>query len=90
MPMPRMAPIRVCELETGSPSHQVDRFQAMPDARSASTMMIADFDVASMSRSTGRRRTMLNAIAVPPTRTPRKLQKPPEKNTAGIGRKVLV
>ena len=76
MPMPRMAPIRVCELETGNPSHQVERFQAMPDARRARTMMIADFEVALMSRSTGRRWTMLKAIAVPPTRTPRKLQKP--------------
>jgi hypothetical protein len=89
MPMPRMAPIRVCELETGRPSHQVDRFQAIPEHSSASTMMIADCDVALSSRSTGSRWKMLKAIAVPPSRTPRKLQKP-EKNTAGIGRNVRV
>ena len=89
MPMPRMAPIRVCELETGSPIHQVERFQAIPEVKRASTMTIADFDVASISRSTGSRWTMLKAIAVPPRSTPRKLQNP-EKMTAGIGRSVRV
>ena len=81
--------MRVCELETGSPSHQVQRFQAIPEDRSARTMMIEDFDVAWISSSTGKRRTIENAMIVPPRSTPRKLQKP-EKKTAGIGRSVRV
>ena len=52
-------------------------------------MIRADLDVALMSRSTGNRWTMLKAIAVPPSNTPRKLHKPVKK-TAGTGRSVRV
>ena len=37
-PTPRIEPIRVCELETGSPYHQVPRFQIMPASKSEITI----------------------------------------------------
>ena len=37
-PTPMIEPIRVCELEAGSPSHQVLRFQMIAAISSAKTM----------------------------------------------------
>ena len=75
-PTPRIDPIKVWELETGSPYHQVDKFQMTPARRSDTTITMDRVDALSTKRSTGRRFTMLNAIAVPPSKTPRKLQMP--------------
>src|SRR5262249_47028285 len=88
-PTPRIEPISVCELETGRPRHQVARFQITPDNKSEITMTMARLDALSIKRSTGSRLTMLKATAVPPSRTPRKLQTA-EYRTAGVGASVRV
>ncbi len=88
-PTPRIDPIKVWELETGNPYHQVPRFQIMPASNKESTITMDRTDELSVSRSTGKRLTMANATAVPPSSTPRKLQTP-ENKTAGVGRKVPV
>jgi hypothetical protein len=66
----------VCELETGSPYHQVARFQIIPASRSEITITTDRTDALSINRSTGRRLTILNATAVPPSSTPKKFNAP--------------
>ena len=75
-PTPRIEPIRVWELLTGRPMYQVPRFQITPAIRRERTIARAAPGLLSMRRSTGSRLTMLKAIAVPPSRTPRKLHAP--------------
>src|SRR5207244_2798187 len=71
MPTPRIDPISVCELLTGSPLYQVPKFQITPASSSASTMTSAASGLVLMSASTGSRWTMLNATAAEPMTTVR-------------------
>ncbi len=76
MPTPRIEPMSVCELDTGSPKYHVPRFHDTPASNSDSTITSAAPERESTSRSTGSRLTMPKATAVPPRRTPRKLRNP--------------
>ncbi|MCY1353850.1 hypothetical protein D9M69_402040 [compost metagenome] len=58
MPTPRIAPIRVCELDAGMPKYQVPRFQAMAAASSEKTIARPWPVLTLISSSTGSRWTM--------------------------------
>ena len=77
-------PMRVCELDDGSPKYQVPKFQMIAAMSSANTMAKpAPLPTCRMS-STGRSETMPNATAPLETKTPRKL-KAPDQMTAKLG-----
>jgi hypothetical protein len=83
-PTPMIEPIRVWELEEGSPKYHVPRFQMIAAMSSANTMANpAPLPTCKMS-STGRSDTMPNATAPLDIKTPRKL-KAPDQTTAKLG-----
>src|SRR5579859_3334504 len=83
-PTPMIEPIKVCELEEGSPKYQVPRFHKMAAIKSANTMAKpAPLPTCRMS-STGRSDTIPKATAPLETRTPKKL-KAPDQMTAKFG-----
>src|ERR1700679_3272484 len=83
-PTPMMDPMRVCELEDGSPKYHVPKFQMIAAMSSANTIAKpAPLPTCKMS-STGRSETMPNATAPLETRSPRKL-KVPDQMTAKLG-----
>ena len=53
--MPRMAPIKVWELEAGSPRYQVPRFQIIAAIKSAITIAMPPPYPTETSKSTGKR-----------------------------------
>ncbi len=89
IPMPRIAPINVCELDAGKLRYQVPRFQTIAAVKRARTIAMPVPDPIETRSSTGRRCTMLKATAVPPRWTPMKLQMP-DNTTAVRGRSDLV
>src|SRR5208282_4237906 len=89
MPTPMMEPIRVCELEAGSPNHQVPRFQRIAAIRSANTMAKPELLPTFRINSTGRRDTMPNATAPVEVTTPKKFQNP-DHTTARLGSRECV
>src|SRR5277367_4147931 len=76
MPTPIIEPIMVCELEAGSPSHQVPRFQIMAATSNANTMANPAPLPTCRINSTGSSETIPNATAPEDSTTPMKLQKP--------------
>jgi len=88
-PTPMIDPIRVCELEAGSPFHHVPRFQRIAPTSRAMTMASPSTEPMFTRRSTGKRWMMLKATAVPPRKTPQTLQTP-ERTTACHGASDLV
>ena len=79
-----MEPIRVCELDEGSPKYQVPKFHRMAAISNANTMAKpAPLPTCRIS-STGRSETMPNATAPVETNTPAKLKKP-DHTTARFG-----
>src|SRR5664279_890354 len=76
MPTPMIEPIRVCELEAGSPSHQVPRFQMMAADNKANTIAYPAPLPTCRINSTGSSDTMANATAPEDSTTPRKFQNP--------------
>ena len=77
-------PIKVWELETGSPRYQVPRFQMIAAIRSANTMAKPAPDPTCRINSTGSSAMIPKATAPDDTITPRKLQNP-DQITAGSG-----
>src|SRR6202035_2078737 len=83
-PTPIIAPIRVCELDAGSPKYQVPRFQMMAEINSAKTMANPAPEPTCRISSTGSSDTMPKATAPDDHKTPRKL-KVPDHITAIFG-----
>src|SRR5215831_8359946 len=76
MPTPIIEPISVCELEAGSPSHQVPRFQMIAADSKANTIAYpAPLPTCRIS-STGKRDTIAKATAPVDSTTPAKFQNP--------------
>src|ERR1700722_14562197 len=88
-PTPMMEPMRVCELDEGSPKYQVPKFHRMAARSNANTMANPAPLLTCSINSTGKRETMPNATAPLETKTPRKL-KVPDQMTARFGDKELV
>src|SRR5450755_420926 len=84
IPTPIIDPISVCELEAGSPSHQVPRFQIIAAVNSAKTIANPAPLPTCNINSTGRSETMPKATAPVDVTTPRKLKKP-DHTTAKLG-----
>src|ERR1700722_939015 len=89
MPTPMIEPIRVCELDEGSPNHQVPRFQMIAATRSAKTIAKPALPPTCKINSTGSSETMLKATAPLEARTPRKFHAP-DQTTATCGSMVCV
>src|SRR5215469_11082905 len=89
MPTPMMEPIKVCELEAGSPNHQVPTFQRMAAIKRAKTMAKPALLPTCKINSTGRSETMPKATAPVEVTTPAKFQKP-DQTTAMFGSKEWV
>src|SRR5262249_32065104 len=83
-PTPRIEPMRVCELEAGSPRYHVPRFQMIAEIRSENTMANPAADPALTTSSTGRSDRIPNATAPEDRSTPSRFQKP-DQTTAGVG-----
>src|SRR5258708_6933112 len=71
-PTPSIEPISAWELEAGSPRYQVPKFQRIAEISSDRTIKIPADAPMLISKSTGKRWTILKATAVPPSKTPRK------------------
>src|SRR5215470_13412216 len=84
MPTPMTEPIRVCELEAGSPNHQVPRFHRIAAINSANTIAKPALLPTCKINSTGSSDTMPNATAPVELTTPAKFQKP-DHTTAILG-----
>ena len=69
-PTPMMEPMRVCELEAGSPYHQVLRFHKMAETSSAKTMAKPAPDPTFRISSTGSNETTEKATAPEDSSTP--------------------
>ncbi|MCY1449016.1 hypothetical protein D9M71_657340 [compost metagenome] len=82
-------PIRVCEDDAGSPSHQVPRFQRMAAISRAKIIAKPAEEPTCRISSTGSRAMMPNATAPLDSNTPRKL-KNPDQTTAKFGGSELV
>ena len=81
IPTPMIEPTSVCELDAGSPSHQVPRFQRIAAIRSAKTMAKPASEPTCRISSTGSSDTMPKATSPVEVATPRKL-KNPDQTTA--------
>jgi hypothetical protein len=88
MPTPMIDPIRVCELEAGSPRYQVPTFQMMAEIRSANTMAKPALLPTCRINSTGSSDTMPKATAPLESSTPIRLKMPDQTTAmwAGIAR----
>src|SRR3984885_8242440 len=69
-PTPMIEPMRVCELEAGSPYHQVLRFQRIAETSSAKTIANPAPDPTLRISSTGRSETTAKATAPEERNTP--------------------
>ena len=76
MPTPMTEPIRVWELDAGSPKYQVPRFQMIAATSKAKTMANPALLPTCKINSTGSSEMMVNATNPDETITPRKFQKP--------------
>src|SRR5262245_21653505 len=83
-PTPMIDPIRVCELEAGSPRYQVPTFQMIAAMSSAKTMAKPAEEPTCRMSSTGSRVMMPKATAPVENSTPRKFQTP-DQTTAKCG-----
>src|SRR3974390_3287934 len=84
IPTPIIDPMRVCELEAGSPKYQVLRFQIMAATKSAKTMAKPALLPTCKISSTGNSEMMPKATKPEDVTTPRKFQKP-DHTTAMCG-----
>src|SRR5271169_1794516 len=75
-PTPMIEPINVCELEAGSPSHQVPRFQIMAAVSRAKTIAYPAPLPTWRINSTGSSDTMAKATAPDDSSTPKKFHIP--------------
>src|ERR1700732_3910327 len=75
-PTPMIEPMRVCELEAGSPYHQVLRFQMMAETSRAKTMANPAPDPTLRISSTGRSETTAKATAPEDSNTPIRFHMP--------------
>src|SRR5215472_13447993 len=73
IPTPIIDPIKVCELDAGSPKYQVPRFQIIAAINSAKTMAKPALLPTCKISSTGSSETMPNATAPDDSRTPSRL-----------------
>ena len=89
MPTPMIEPISVCELEAGSPNHQVPRFQMIAATSRAKTIAKPARPPTCKINSTGSSETMPKATAPLEARTPRKFHMP-DQTTATCGSMVCV
>src|SRR5580658_6106350 len=85
VPTPMIDPIKVCELDAGSPRYQVPTFQTIAEPSRANTMAKLAPEPAPTTRSAGSRLTMPNATAPLDTKTPAKFHRP-DHTTATVGR----
>src|SRR5579862_4136118 len=83
-PTPMMEPIRVCELDDGSPKYQVPKFHKMAAINNANTIANPAPLLTCRINSTGSRETMPNATAPVDSSTPKKLNVP-DQMTARLG-----
>src|ERR1700744_847835 len=83
MPTPMIEPIRVCELEAGSPNYQVPTFQMIAAINSANTIAKPALEPTCRISSTGSSETMPNATAPEESRTPNRLHMP-DQTTAKL------
>ena len=88
-PTPIIDPMSVCELEAGSPSHQVPTFQTIAETRSENTIANPAAEPTFRTNSTGSSATIPNATAPEEVITPMKFQNP-DQTTAGVGLSVFV
>ena len=88
MPTPMIDPIRVCELDAGSPRYQVPTFQMMAAIKSANTMAKPALEPTCRINSTGSSDTMPKATAPLDSSTPIRLNMPDQTTAmwAGIAR----
>ena len=84
MPTPMIEPIKVCELDAGSPKYQVPRFQMMAATNKAKTIANPAWLPTWRINSTGRRETMPKATAPLESSTPMKFHMP-DQTTATCG-----
>ncbi len=84
IPTPMTEPIRVCELDAGSPKYQVPRFQIMAAINSANTMANPALLPTCRISSTGSSETMAKATNPLEVSTPKKFQNP-DHTTAMCG-----
>src|ERR1700719_598203 len=89
IPTPMIDPIKVCELDAGSPSHQVPRFQMIAAVNNAKTMANPALLPTCKMSSTGSKDTMPNATMPDEMTTPKKFQNPLQ-TTATCGSKEWV
>ena len=80
---PMIEPIKVCELDAGSPSHHVPRFQMIAAINIAKTMANPASEPTCMISSTGNKETMPKATAPVENNTPRKLKQPDQTTAIG-------
>src|ERR1700758_5265082 len=83
MPTPMIDPIRVCELDAGSPKYQVPTFQMMAAIKSANTMAKPALLPTCRINSTGNSETMPKATAPVDSKTPNRLNMP-DQTTATL------
>jgi hypothetical protein len=76
IPTPIIDPIKVCELDAGSPKYQVPRFQIVAAINSAKTMAKPALLPTCKISSTGSNETMPNATAPDDSKTPSRLNIP--------------
>src|SRR5277367_3798145 len=88
-PTPTIEPIRLCELDAGSPRYQVPRFQTIADSSSENTIAKPAPDPTLSTSSTGSSATMPNATAPLEVSTPIRFHVP-DQTTATEGRSDLV
>ena len=78
-------PIKVCELDAGSPKYQVPRFHRIAAINSAKTMAKPALLPTCRINSTGNSDTMPNATAPDDNRTPMRLNAPDHTTATGAG-----
>src|ERR1019366_5269887 len=83
-PTPMMEPTMVCELDAGSPNHQVLRFQRMAAISRAKTMAKPAPELTWRINSTGSRVMMVKATRPEEARTPARFHSP-DQITARLG-----
>src|SRR5689334_11649130 len=83
-PTPMMDPIKLCELEAGSPRYQVPAFQMMAEINKAKTIAKPALDPTLRTSSTGSKATIPYATAPLETSTPIKFHIP-DQTTATVG-----
>jgi len=85
MPTPMIEPIRVCELDAGSPNDQVPRFQMIAAIRRAKTMAKPAWLPTCRISSTGSSEMMPKATAPEEARTPARFHTPDQTTAMFAG-----